>query len=41
VRVVSNRSGGIGGGGSLDRFTLFVLLPLAVIGAGKFGTGRA
>jgi hypothetical protein len=30
VRVVSNRSGGIGGGGSLDWFTLFVLLPLVI-----------
>ena len=35
-RVVSNRSGG----GSLDRFTLFVLLPLVVFGTGKFGTGE-
>ena len=33
-RVISNRSGGR----SLDRFTLFVLLPLVVIGTGKFGT---
>jgi rhombotail lipoprotein len=32
VRVVSNRGGGVGGG-SLDWLTLFVLLPLAVIGA--------
>src|SRR4029077_18702733 len=35
VRVVSNRSGGIGGGGSLDRLTLFVLLPLVMIGTRK------
>jgi len=41
VRVVSNRGGGIGGGGSLDRFTLFVLLPLVVIGTGKLGNRRA
>jgi hypothetical protein len=40
VRVVSNRSGGIGGGGSLDRLTLFVLLPLVVIGTRKCGSGR-
>jgi hypothetical protein len=40
VRVVSNRSGGIGGGGSLDWFTLFVLPPLMVIGTRKRGSGR-
>jgi rhombotail lipoprotein len=39
VRVVSNRSGG-SGGGSLDRLTLFVLLPLVVIGTRKLRSGR-
>ena len=39
-RLVSNRSGGFSGDGSLDRFTRFVLLPLVVIGTGKFGTGE-
>jgi hypothetical protein len=40
VRVVSNRSGGIGGGGSFDRLTLLVLLPLVMIGTRKLGSGR-
>jgi hypothetical protein len=31
VRVVSNRGGGIGGGGSLHWLTLLTLLPVAVI----------
>jgi len=35
-----NRGGGIGGAGLLDWLTLFVLLPLVAIGAGKFGSGR-
>jgi hypothetical protein len=41
VRVVSNRGGGMGGGGSLDRLALFVLLPLVVIGARKPASRRA
>jgi hypothetical protein len=41
VRVVSNPGGGMGGGGSLDPLTLFVLLPLVVIGTRKLGSGRA
>jgi hypothetical protein len=41
ARVVSNRGGGMGGGGSLDRLTLFALLPLVVIGASKLGSDRA
>jgi hypothetical protein len=35
-----HRRDGIGGGGSLDRLTLFALLPLVVIGMRKLGSRR-